>query len=64
MLELVFFKVPSHTDTVHVAEDATEAAFIRYPGEEEIVAGTPVFRKSPCTSTCTYMYINMHVMKS
>ena len=30
MLELVFFKVLSHTDTVHVAEDASESAFIRY----------------------------------
>ena len=28
MLELVFFKVLSHTDTVHVAEDASESAFI------------------------------------
>ena len=26
--ELVFFKVLSHTDTVHVAEDASESAFI------------------------------------
>ena len=30
MLELVFFKVLSHTDTAHVAEDASE-----------IVAGSP-----------------------
>ena len=30
-LELVFFKVLSHPDTVHVAEDASESAFIRYP---------------------------------
>ena len=36
MLELVFFKVLSHTDTVHVAEDASEPAFIRYPGADEI----------------------------
>ena len=28
MLELVFFKVPSHTDTARVAEDASESAFI------------------------------------
>ena len=41
MLELVFFKVLSHTDTVHVAEDASESAFIRYPGAEERVAGRP-----------------------
>ena len=37
MLELVsVFKVLSHTDTVHVAEDASESAFIRYPGADEI----------------------------
>ena len=29
VLELVFFKVLSHTDTVHVADDASESAFIR-----------------------------------
>ena len=43
MLELVFFKVLSHTDTVHVAEDASESAFITYlrlPGA------------STCTCTC------------
>ena len=31
MLELVF-KVPSHTGTVHVAEDASESALVWYPG--------------------------------
>ena len=31
MLELVSFKILSHIDTVHVAEDASESAFIRYP---------------------------------
>ena len=31
MLEFVFFKVLSHTDAVHVAEDASEPAFMRYP---------------------------------
>ena len=42
MLELVFFKVLSHTDTVHdVAEDASESAFSRYPGADELVAGSP-----------------------
>ena len=41
MLELVFLKVRSHTDTVHVAEDASESAFIRYPGSDEIVTGSP-----------------------
>ena len=31
MLKFVFFKVVlSHTDTVHVAEDAGESAFTRY----------------------------------
>ena len=39
MLELVFFKVLSHTDTVHVAEDASESAFIRYPGADSAVLG-------------------------
>ena len=52
MLKLVFFKVLSHTDTVHdVAEDASESAFIRYPGADEIVAG------SPQNSVYMYMYI-------
>ena len=48
MLKLVFVKVTSyvlsHTDhhhTVHVAEDASESAFIRYPGADEIVTGSP-----------------------
>ena len=43
MLELVFFKAFfSHTDTVHdVAEDASESAFSRYPGADELVAGSP-----------------------
>ena len=40
MLELVFFKVLSHTDTVHVAEDASESAFVRHPGANEIVTGS------------------------
>ena len=31
MLKLVFFKVLSHTDTLHVAENASESAFFRYP---------------------------------
>ena len=55
MLELVFFKVLSRTDTVHVAEDASESAFIRYPGADEIVTGSP--------QNSAYMYI-MHVTKS
>ena len=61
MLELVFFKVLSHTDTVHVAEDASESAFIRYLGADEIhvVAG------SPQNSVYMYMYLYiMHVTKS
>ena len=64
MLELVFFKVLSHTDTVHIAEDASESAFIRYPGADEIVAG------SPQNSVYMYMYMYtlhlyiMHVTKS
>ena len=38
MLELIFFKVLSHTDTVrHVAEDASESAFTKYSGADEIV---------------------------
>ena len=49
MLELVFFKVLSHTDTVHVAEDASESAFIRYRGVAEIVMGSP--------QNSEYMYI-------
>ena len=40
MLELVFFKVLSHTYTVHVAEDSSESAFIRYPRADEIVTGS------------------------
>ena len=55
MLELVFFKVLSHTDTVHhVAEDASESAFIRYhqvSRTDEVVAG------SPQNSVYMYMYI-------
>ena len=31
-LKLVFGKVLSHVATVHVAEDTSESAFIRYPG--------------------------------
>ena len=34
-------KVVSHPDTVHDAEDASESAFIRYPGADEIVMGSP-----------------------
>ena len=49
MLKLVFFKVLSHTDTVHVAEDASGSAFIRYPGADEIVTGSP--------QNSAYMYI-------
>ena len=41
MLELVFFKVLSHNETVHVAEDVSESAFIRYPGADEIVTDSP-----------------------
>ena len=41
----------SVTDTVHVAEDASESAFITYPGADEIVAG------SPQNSVYMYMYI-------
>ena len=53
MLELVFFKVLSHTDTVHdVAEDAGESAFSRYPGADEVVAGSP--------QSSVYMYIHVH----
>ena len=48
MLELVFFKVLSHPDTVHAAEDARESAFIRYPGADEIVTGSP-----QNSATCT-----------
>ena len=55
MLELVFFKVLSHTDTVHEAEDASESPFIKYPGADEIVTGSP--------QNSAYMYI-MHVTKS
>ena len=55
MLELVFFKVLCHTDAVHAAEDASESAFIRYPGADEIVTGSP--------QNCVYMYI-MHDVKS
>ena len=51
MLELVFFKVLSHTDTAHVAKDASESAFIRFPGADEIVAC------SPQNSVYMYMYI-------
>ena len=56
MLELVFFKVLSHTDTVHAAEDASESAFIRYmyAGADEIVTCSP--------QNSAYMYI-MHVAK-
>ena len=39
MLELVLFKVLSHTDTV--AEDASESALVRYPGANEIGTGSP-----------------------
>ena len=53
MLELVFFKVLSHTDTVHVAEDASESAFIRYPGADEI--HVHVVADSP--QNFVYMYI-------
>ena len=41
ILELVFFKVLSRTDAVHAAEDASESAFIRYPGADKIVTGSP-----------------------
>ena len=33
--------VLSHTGTVHVAEDASESALVRYPGANEIVTGSP-----------------------
>ena len=57
MLELVFFKVLSHTDTAHVADDGSESGYVRYPvhGADEIVTGSP--QNSP------YMY-SMHVTKS
>ena len=55
LLELVFFKVISHTDTVHVAEDASESAFTKYPGADEMVTGSP--------QNSRYMYI-MHATKS
>ena len=55
MLELVFFKVLSHTDTVHVVEDVSESAFIRYPGVDEIVMGSPQYS--------AFMYI-LHDTKS
>ena len=55
MLELVFFKVLSHTDTVHEAEDASESGFIRYPVADEIVAG------SPQNSVYMYMYITSYI---
>ena len=41
MVKPVSFNVFSQTDTVHVAEDASESAFIRYPGADEIVTGSP-----------------------
>ena len=52
MLELVFFKVLSHPDTVHVAEDASESGI---PGVDEIVMGSP--------QNSAYMY-TMLVTKS
>ena len=54
MLNLVFFKVLSHTDTVHVAENASESAFIRYPvhGADEIVTGSP--------QNSAYIYRHVH----
>ena len=56
MLELVFFKVLSHTDTVHVVNYVSEAAFIRgYPGVDEIVMGSPQYS--------AFMYI-LHDTKS
>ena len=54
-LELVFFKILSHTDTVDVAEDESESAFMRYPGVDGIVTGNP--------QNSVYLYI-MHVTKS
>ena len=62
MLELVFFKVRSHTDTVHVAEDTSESAFIRYSGADEIVAGSP--QNSVYYSTCALHYACYEVMTS
>ena len=55
MLELVSFKVLSHADTVHVVEDVSESAFIRNPGVDEIVMGSPQYS--------AFMYI-MHDTKS
>ena len=56
MLELVFFKVLSHADTVHVAEDESESAFSRHFEADEIsTTGSP--QNSPC------MFI-MHDTKS
>ena len=56
MVELVSFKVLSQTNTVHVAEDAGESAFIRYPGADEIVTGS-------LQTDSAYMYI-IHYTKS
>ena len=56
MVDLVFFNVLSQTDTVHVAEDASESAFIRYPGADEIVTGS-------LQTDSAYMYI-IHDTKS
>ena len=53
MLQLVFFKVLSRTDTEHEAEDASESAFIRYPGADGIVAGSP--QNSAYYSTVMYI---------
>ena len=57
MLEIVFFKVPSHTGTVHAAEDMSESAVIRYPGADEIVTGSP--QNSAYMDMCV-----MHVTKA
>ena len=56
MFELVSFKVLSHTDTIvlHVAEDASASAFIRYPVADEIVPGSP---QNP-----VYMYMYMYII--
>ena len=39
--------------TVHVAEDASESAFIRDPGANEIVTGSP--------QNAAYSHVHVHV---
>ena len=54
MLELVFFKVLSHTDTVHVARKMlVNQPSLGIPEADEIVTG------SPQNSVYMYMYITL-----